>query len=303
MLAASPSSAQHVRAVPVNIFGDGDPFNGVEDSRQPVTVARGDRRNTARRQMNAGTISCDGKFRGTAMVIDAREFARDNQGVVLATAAHVLFNLDRKKLFRRCYFTFMGWDKDPGYRSRINLKKVRMGEFDPRQATGSTEFGKGDWAFLYIDKPWKKFNPDQSIHLREFSFSQSGSFRQSGGEFRLLAFDSSARVISESRDCMVVESNGDDLGGGAWKGQLLDDCDSADGASGGGIIAVVNQAYFLIGIRSGSHWSELVYPAERFPTGPPEGSSWNRLFNTNFGRAIDRHLLDEIGALIQSNNG
>ena len=299
-IAASTSSAQEIRAVPVNIFGDGDPFNGVEDSRQPVTVAPGDRRSTARHQMNAGTISCDGKFRGTAMVIDAREFAYDIGGVVLATAAHVLYNLDKKKLFGRCYFHFMGWEKDAGYRARINLKRVRMGDFDPNKATGTTEFGEGDWAFLYLSKPWKRFNPDQSIRVREFSFSRSGSYRRSGGEFRLLAFDSSAGVISESRNCMVVESGGDDLGGGAWKGQLLDDCDSADGASGGGIIAVVNQAYYLIGIRNGSHWSELVYPPDRFPSGPPDGSAWDRRLNTNFGRAIDTHLLHEINDLIQS---
>jgi energy-converting hydrogenase Eha subunit B len=116
----------------------------------------------------------------------------------------------------------------------------------------------------------------------------------------LLAFDSSAGVISESKNCIVVESDGGDLGGGTWKGQLLDDCDSADGASGGGIIAALNQQHYLIGIRNGSHWNEQVYPTDRFPLGPPDGSTWDRRSNTNFGRAIDTHLLEEINLLIGS---
>ena len=297
---ASPVSAQTARIVPVNIFGDGNPLNGVEDSREPVTGRGGNGRDPHGQKMNAGTITCDGKFRGTAMVVDTREFAPDLEGVVLVSAAHVFFNLDRNKLFKRCKFYFMGRDKVAGYRSKIDLRQIRIGNFDPRSPNGGREVARGDWAFLYLRKPWKKFNPDQSIGLREFSFSQLGSYRQSGGEFRLLAFDSTAGVISESRNCIVVESDGDDLGGVTWKGQLLDDCDSADGASGGGIIAVLNQQHYLIGIRNGSHWDEQVYPADRFPSGPPDGSAWDRRSNTNFGRAIDTYLLDEIDSLIRS---
>jgi hypothetical protein len=299
-VAAQPLSAQTARIVPINIFGDGNPLNGVEDSREPVTGREGNGRGPYGQQMNAGTITCDGKFRGTAMVVDSREFTPDLEGVVLVSAAHVLFNLDRKKLFRRCEFYFVGRDEVAGYRSKVDLKKLRKGTFDPRQSSSAAEVGRGDWVFLYLRKPWKKFNPDQSIRLREFSFSQLGSYRQSGGEFRLVAFDSSAGVISESRNCTVVESDGDDLGEGTWKGQLLDDCDSGDGASGGGIIAVLNQQHYLIGIRNGSHWNEQVYPADSFPLGPPDGSAWDRRSNTNFGRAIDTHLLHEYNLLIQS---
>ena len=249
--------------------------------------------------MNAGTITCDGKFRGTAMVADTREFAPDLGGVVLVSAAHVLYDLNRNRLFRRCQFSFMGWGKDAGYRAKIDLKDIRLGDFDPKQATGEFEFGEGDWAFLYLRKPWKNFNPEQSLHLREFAFAQTESYRQSGGEFRLLAFDMTTGVITESRNCTVVESEGNDLGGGTWKGQLLDDCDSKDGASGGGIVAVLNQQRYLIGIRNGSHWSEKVYPADRYPLGPPDGSVWDRRSNTNFGRAIDVHLLRELDVFIQ----
>jgi len=300
MVAVLPLSAQEARVVPVNIFGDGNPINGVEDSREPVTGEKGNGNRQAGQNMNAGTIACDGKVRGTAMVIDSRELLPAAEGVVLASAAHVLYNLEKKRLFRHCNFYFMGRDRVAGYQSRIDLKKVRMGNFDPRQSTGDVEFGAGDWVFIYLPRPWPKFNPDQSIRLTEFSFSKLESYRKSGGEFRLLAFDTSSGVISESRNCVVVESDGYDLGGGAWKGQLLDDCDSADGASGGGIIAVLNQQQYLIGIRNGAHWNQQVYPADRYPSGPPDGSAWDRHSNTNFGRAIDAHLLREFKLLIQS---
>jgi hypothetical protein len=299
VLTACPLSAQDFRIIPVNIYGDGDPLNGIEDSREQVREIEGGKAGFTDQHMSAGTITCDGKFRGTAIVADTREFAPDLKGVVLVSAAHVLFNLDKKKLFRRCRFHFMGWTQTAGYRSKIDLKNVRMGDFDPGQATSGLEFGEGDWAFIYLRKPWRNFNPDQSLRLREFSFSQSELYRRSGGEFRLLAFDSSAGFISESKNCKVIESRSDDLGGGTWKGQLLDDCDSADGASGGGILAVMGQHWFLIGIRNGSHWSEQVFPANSYPSGPPDGSVWNRRLNTNFGRAIDAGLMHEIEEYIQ----
>ncbi|MGA9572508.1 MAG: hypothetical protein WBS20_01030 [Lysobacterales bacterium] len=300
VMALAQQSAAAARIVPVNIFGDGDPLNGIEDDREPVRGATHGAGISNDRQLNAGTITCDGKLRGTAMVLDTREFASDFKGAVLVTAAHVLYDLDEKRLFRRCEFYFMGWKNFNGYRSRIDLKSIRTGGFDPLQTTGNPSFGEGDWAILYLRKPWKKFIPEQSLLVREFAFAQGESYQQSGGKFRLVGYDSSAGIISESVNCTVVESDRDDLGGGAWKGQLLDDCDSADGASGGGIIAVLEQRSYLIGIRSGSHWSRWVYPADRFPSGPPDGSAWDRQLNTNFGRAFDAQLLQQLGAYIQS---
>jgi len=297
---ASSLWARSVRVVPVNIFGDGNPLNGVEDSRQRVMGEWRDDGNPGDLHMYAGTIVCDRKFRGTAMVVDTREIAPGFDGSVLVSAAHVLYDLKKMKRFKHCTFHFMGWDKVEGYRAKIDLKHVHMGEFDPTQVIGDFAFGEGDWVFLYLPRPWKYFNPDQSLRLRDFTFTQIESYRQNGGEFSLQAFDSSAGLMSESRNCLVVESHNDDLGGGVWKGQLLDDCDSSDGASGGGIIAMLKQQHFLIGIRTGSHWSEQVYPAGKFPLGPPDGSVWNRHSNTNFGRAIDSHLIHELDQYIQT---
>lgn len=292
--------AADVFPIPVNIFGDGDPLNGVEDDRAPLLAGPSADSPMNDRHLNAGTIVCDGKVRGTAMVVDTREYAADFSGAVLLSAAHVFYDLERKRLFRHCEFDFMGWRHAAGYRARIDLDNARMGDFDPDRTTDRVEFGQGDWAFVYLRKAWKNYRPEQSLRLRAFAFAGSEPFQQLGGGFRLVAFDSSAGVITESANCTVVESEPGDLGGGAWEGQLLDDCDSADGASGGGIVAILDQQFYLIGIRSGSHWSDLVYPVERFPSGPPDGAIWDRRLNTNFGRAVDARLLGEMQALVQS---
>lgn len=300
VIVVADSANGHMPGIfPVSIFGDGNPDNGIEDNREQLMGMHGGDIRLADQRLNAGTIKCDGKIRGTAMVIDAREYAPNLKGVILATAAHVLFDLEKKRRFRRCEFHFLALGEISSYRAKIDLKNVRKGDFDPKSATGSLEFGEGDWAFLYVPRPWKNFSPEETLSLRDFSFSTTETYQQAGGEFRLIAFDSSTGVISQSRDCTVIESRGDDLGGGSWKGQLLDDCDSTGGASGGGIVAVVNQQQFLIGIRNGTHWSDQVFPASDYPLGPPAGAIWDRRTNTNFGRAIDAHLLRELGEFIQ----
>ena len=295
-----PANSQEAVRIPVNVFGDGNPHNGLEDNREPVATQRQDTGGRPGQNMVAGTINCDRKIRGTAMVVDTRKIMPGLNGVVLITAAHVLYKLEKGRLFRRCKFIFMGRENVSGYRSKINLNKIKTGGFDPGRGTQALEFGEGDWAFIYLRKPWKRFNRDQSVQLKKFSFAHAESFQQLGGEFRLVAFDSKAEAISQSRNCTVIESRRDDLGGGHWSGQLLDDCDSADGASGGGIIAILNHQQLLIGIRSGSHWSEEIFPEESFPSGPPDGSIWNRRSNTNFGRAIDDGLLNELVLFIRT---
>lgn len=298
LVVAHPVNAQSVSEVPVNIYGDGNPVNGVEDSRESLAVSPAQSTDKPGQTLSAGTITCDGKFRGTAMVVDTRELTSGIKGVVLVSAAHVIFNLHKKKRFRHCRFYFMGWERPAGYGSKIDLKRTRMGDFDPGQETSGFAFGEGDWVFLYVPKPWKHYQPDQSIRLRNFIFSNTESFQQSGGEFSLVAFDTGADVIRQSKNCTVVESRPDDIGGGTWKGQLLDDCDSMDGASGGGVLAEFKQQQFLIGIRNGSHWNERMFPIAKYPLGPPDGSVWNRHSNTNFGRAIDARLLHEIAQFI-----
>ena len=294
VLIASQVDAQSYRATPVNVFGDGDPTNGVEDSRVQVLGGRRRSISFADQRMNAGTLKCDGKIRGTAMVIDTRDYVPELKGVVLASAAHVLFDLEEGTLFKRCEFHFLALSGLDRYKAKIDLTQTRMGDFDPSMPTQGHEFGEGDWVFIYAPKPWKGYDPGEALILKDFSFSQMESYQQSGGELRLIAFDSSAGVISVSKDCTVIESGVGDLGGGSWAGQLLDDCDSGGGASGGGIVAVTGREHYLVGIRSGSHWNEEFFPVLDYPNGPPDGALWDRNSNTNFGRAIDAKIIQKL---------
>jgi len=280
-----------LQLIAVNIFGDGDPANGIEDSRQQILGGRRNGESLADQRMNAGTIVCDGKIRGTAMVVDTREYAPGLEGVVLASAAHVIYDLDKGKPFKRCKFQLMAFGELRRYQAKIDLKYIKMGGYDPLEATNGSGFGEGDWVFLYVPRPWQGFDPDESLQATEFAFADLQSFRQAGGEFRLIAFNADTSVMSVSRYCNVIESKNGDLGGGAWPGQLLDDCDSANGSSGGGIVAVLSGKHYLVGIRNGSHWSEQVFPSKEYPLGPPDGANWDRLSNTNFARAFDADLL------------
>jgi hypothetical protein len=90
-ISANSALAQTVMTVPVNIFGDGNPENGIEDSRELVLSERGRGDNVPGYSLNAGTIKCDGKVRGTAMVVDTSQLAPRLKGVVVVTAAHVLY--------------------------------------------------------------------------------------------------------------------------------------------------------------------------------------------------------------------
>lgn len=292
-LCLGPVNSLGADTIFVNIFGDGNPDNGIEDNRQQLLGGRQSASGLGDQRMNAGTIECDGKIRGSAMVVDTRTVAPGLAGVVIASAAHVVYDLDSEVLFDRCEFHFLALNQLADYRATIDLTTLRKGRYDPGNATQGLEFGEGDWVFLYLPKPWRSFRPENSLPLADFSLLNSGLFHKAEGQIRLVAYDSSERVISFSDNCQVVESGDHDLGGGKWKGQLLDDCDSADGASGGGITAVINQQHYLVGIRSGAHWSEDDYPREKFPAGPPDGSRWDLNANTNFGRAVDAAIIRE----------
>ncbi len=289
-----PAGAQEIQQIPTSVFGDGDPANGVEDSRQQVLGGRQRGVSLRDQQMNAGTVVCDGKVRGTAMVIDTRPFAPGLKGAILVSAAHVLYDLNSKQRFRRCKFHFLALSELSRYQAEIDLQRVKLGSYDPYQATTGLQFGEGDWAFLYVPKPWKRFERSEALRAGTFSFEDLDSFQQAGGELQLIAYDSRSRVISVSRHCQVVESHADDLGGGAWRGQLLDDCDSGGGSSGGGIVAIVDGQQYLVGIRNGAHWSEQVFPATDYPDGPPQGAKWDQRSNTNFARAFDSTLIREL---------
>ncbi len=286
-----------VRMEPVNIFGDGNPENGVEDDRLDISSPAWNEDGLSAWNTAAGTVHCDGRNRGSAVVVDTSEFGRLREGVVIATSAHVLFDLESRALFGECSFHYMALDHLPGYRASIDLGRSRRGAFDPADPRTGPMFGRGDWAFLYVPGPV----PGAAAHarLRPRAWSSLRGDVDAGASFRFIAFSPARRVIVISSPCRVAESRAEDLGGGSWAGQLLDDCDSEDGASGGGLVASLGGRHYLVGIRSGAHWDGGVFPPRRYPDGPPAGAVWDRSRNTNFSRAIDGELIEGLRSLVR----
>jgi hypothetical protein len=262
--------------VGANVFG--------EDQRQAAPLGGVD---YAQGAAAAGTVHCDGRRRGSAMVVRLPE---QPDTAVIVTAAHVLVDLQRNAPFAECAFHHLGLAQLPGNSWSLAGAHGDKGPFLGDEELHSADFGDQDWAFIAIDDPQGRL-----AGLRPMTWRDA---RDGNAEFFLLAWDDEAGRLAVSAPCRVLSSTADDLGGGAWAGQLLDDCDSGAGASGGGLLACTRDGVFLVGIRTGAHWSATGYPPDRFPEGPPEGAAWDAQANTNFARAMDAILLERLNFLV-----
>jgi len=246
--------------------------------------------------LGGGTIHCDGRQRGSAVILATQNIGPEPPGLVLATAAHVLFDLEAGRLFEHCSFHYLGLDALPGYQAEIDLSTASLGRFNPDEPLESWQFGQQDWAFLHV--PASIPAAGHGMRIRPVAWDALVQNSDSGIPARLLAWSVRHSAISLSVDCHAAESRPGDLGGGTWPGQLLDDCDSGQGASGGGLLATLGQEVVLVGIRTGSHWDASIYPTARFPDGPPPGARWDVMSNTNFARAIDGGLISALRAFL-----
>jgi hypothetical protein len=280
----------------INIFGDGNPSNGNEDNRIDMSSPAWNHELRRPWNMGAGTIYCDGMNRGSAMIVDTREFGRLEQGLIVATSAHVLYDLERRRRFSNCEFHYMAVDSLPGYQAPVSFSQSRLGRFDPSSPRDHAIFGREDWAFLYVRDPIPGVSIAGRIPLRPYRETQVTDSQ--AVHYQFIAYNPGADAITISTACQVKESEPGDLGGGSWPGQLLDDCDSEGGASGGGLVASFEGGHYLVGIRSGSHWDGHRYPGTEYPDGPPAGEAWDVLSNTNFSRAIDTELIGELRSML-----
>lgn len=281
-----------------SVFGDGDPGNGTEDSRQPLLMTPASADFPRGVPLGAGTVVCDGTLRGSATLVRPGPPAADGH-FYLATAAHVMVDLDSGHPFDECRFHYLGLNHLPGEQVPIELESVIQGAFDAGADRRSGNFGREDWALVRLPVTASGQRWAEGLPIARFEDIQaraaSGAVR-----FHLLAWDRRTKTMALSTDCQVHQSGSDDLGGGQWAAHLLDDCDSGQGASGGGLIASIDGRAYLVGIRSGAHWSPARWPPERYPDGPPEGAAWDPSTNTNFSRAVDSDLLLRLEELQKS---
>lgn len=236
----------------------------------------------------SGTLHCNGALRGSAVILAPDAFGPVPEGLVLVTAAHVLFDLERGGRFGDCDFHYLGLGALPGYQAKVDLATAVIGPFDPAGNRQVASFGRHDWAFLHVPEGIEAAT--EHVRIQPVKWEQGFPHHQAA-EASLLAWSEEHDAMAVTPVCRLVVSRSGDLGGGAWPGQLLDDCDSGQGASGGGLVAFIDGVPRLVGIRTGSHWDGALYPAGRYPEGPPPGEPWDVNRNTNFARSMDAELL------------
>lgn len=270
------------------VFGDGEPANGPEDDRRGISEgADGDAVHDWFR--SAGTIHCDGAIRGSATLVDLRDFGPGPGGRIILTAAHLFYDLDTGRPWEACRFHYLGLGALPGYQVNIDRHQVLAGEFDPAADVSSPVEGAGDWAFAWLGPDWQPPGDAQGLPL-----APARAVADTGGILGLVAWDRHRKQVSVAAGCTAVFSAPGDLGGGAWPGQLLDDCDSDDGASGGALVSRWGARDRIIAVRGGAHWDQETWPPARYPQGPPAGYAWDTRVHTNFARAIDEALLGRL---------
>lgn len=271
------------------VFGDGNPDNGVEDDRRGISEGHVDPVGDAWFR-SGGTVFCDGAVRGSATLLALDDPQRGAGGQVIATAAHVFYDLEQGQPWNACEFRYLGLGELPGYRVSLHADRILKGGFDPAADISALASGAGDWAFAWLGGTWSPPLGDAGLALRDPARSPQAA----DGVLGLLAWNSSTGEMSVSLSCQAVASEATDLGGGAWAGQWLDDCDSTDGASGGGLVLSRAGRHELVAIRGGQHWDPDAWPPGAYPDGPPFGERWDPQRFTNYARVLDREVLDAL---------
>lgn len=278
----------------VSVFGDGLAKNGPEDDRVVYASKRWRELRLDDWASAIGTIHCEGRLRGSAIIINTQGFGVSPPGLVLSTAAHVLYDLDSKKTFSSCAFHYLGLDSLPGYQAQIDLHSAQLGMFSPHASREDDTFGEGDWALLHVPSGIPAAVSVDGIRPKPFAqFAENGESGHS--QVGLLAWSDIHEALAISLNCTATLSGPGDIGGGHWAGQILDNCDSGEGASGGGLISMQAGTPFLVGVRTGTHWRE-----REFPDGPAQGAQWDVLSHTNFCRAIDEQLMDRLRQFVMT---
>ncbi len=287
-------SAVLAGAATAGVFGDGEPGNGPEDDRRGLSqgVGGGHGHDWYR---SAGVVHCDGAIRGSATLLDLDALTPAPSGRVIATAAHVLFDLDAGRPWQRCDFHYMALGQLPGYTAELRTDWTLKGDFDPVADPSAAGSGRGDWALVWLGPEWRA--PEGARGLAPLPVARVADGQ---GDLGLIAWNRSRGEISVTTGCRAVLSSKQDIGGGAWPGQLLDDCDSDAGASGGALVTHRDGADWLIAIRGGAHWDRERWPADRWPEGPPPGGRWDIQAHTNYARAIDPDLVAQVSAWLTS---
>jgi hypothetical protein len=275
-------------SVSAGVFGDGDPSNGDEDDRRSLSegaVVAG----VSDWYRSGGAIFCDGAIRGSATLVDLGGLEPRRGGAVIATAAHVFLDLATGEPWTNCEYRHQGLGELPGYQVPLEERFILKGSFDLRKNPGEPDNVSGDWAFAWLGRDWAQPGGGEGLALADVHSAANGR-----GLLGVLAWDPERGELTLATGCRAVLSRAHDLSGDTHGRQLLDDCDSGTGSSGGALILSHGGEARLVGIRGGQHWDVDRWPPDRFPEGPPIGFPWDPGLHTNYARAVDAGLLETL---------
>lgn len=267
------------------IFGDGRHSNGVEDSRVPLAAS-----DSSALQRFFGTLICEGRVRGTAVLLRARGPETDRFLPVLLTAGHVVTN-PNGVLASDCAYEPM---VSSGDRYLVNMNEALM-SFSTVEGRNSNrsmldEFSQ-DWMVAPIEFQLGWENYAIPFEVANEQMSQRADLADSTGLF--IGYDTGL-----NRFMVDVECSFGRLDGGSFFGNypllFWDDCDSVSGSSGGVLLAMREDSPTIVGIRVGN-----IFDTERFPKGPGPGEPFDLNANVNLSRVIDDEILRAVQLLLE----
>ena len=185
------------------VFGDGDPSNGIEDSRTDAP---------AQLLKTVGTVFCDGGLRGTAAHVGLGSETEANRPSIIITAAHVLFDTKTGLPFTDC-----------SYRPQNRrLKSIAFAEVSPHSYQPNTDDkmrqSETDIVFVALRRSLQQ----KPLHL---------ALPQQAQTLQLLGYNPSNERITISGQCHAYRSSSF-----VSEHLLLHNCDAESGSSGGPLL-------------------------------------------------------------------
>ena len=241
------------------IFGDGNPANGIEDKRllAPIDLQR-----------SVGTVICDGGLRGTAVHISLMHSDSDSlqQGSIILTAAHVLYDPDTAQRYKKCTYHPQGKRL-----SGVIFTRVSAHDFRP---TTNNKIQQANQDIVFIALQKKLRHSGMKLNLTG----------QSSRRLQLLGFNESQDNISISSNCQPFLSQTF-----VSPQLLLHDCDAGRGASGGPLIDA--ETGTVVGIHGGTL---LFSPLGKESRNAIAGASVDPETMVNQARKIDVDVLTKL---------
>lgn len=240
------------------VFGDGDPDNGIEDSRTdpPAQLLKA-----------VGTVFCDGGLRGTATLVSANPSTNRGRPSIIVTAAHVLFDAETGLPFSNCSYRPQN--------KRLNsvpFAEISQHAYRPLSHNKMRQ-SEADIVFVALQR---------RLHQQPLLLA----LPDSASQLQLLAYNPQNERINISGGCQSFSS-----GNFVSEHLLLHNCDAESGSSGGPLLeqaysndqSEVNQRVIAI------HGGTLSNAGNNAPGSKAQPERW-----INQARKIDQVLLQRL---------